>query len=78
MEENLFIYNKKNMIPFLFSGILAGLFMVSIFNPVKHQIPELPTPNSKKVYKTKKGCVQFYTEEVSCSSEAISMNLINE
>ena len=31
-----------------------------------------------QVYKTKKGCIRCYTEEVSCSSEAISMNLINE
>jgi len=64
------------MIPYLFSGAIVGLFIVSIFNPVKHVSPELPTPNSQKIFHTESGCVRFKTKEVSCSTEAISLNLI--
>lgn len=66
------------MIPYLFAGIIVGLFIVSIFNPVKHEIPELPTPDSDKIFHTKAGCVKIRADEVQCSSEGISLNVIND
>jgi hypothetical protein len=65
------------MIAYGFIGIIVGLFMVSIFIPVVHSEPELPVPGPPQIFHTKSGCVKITSEEVSCSSEAISLNLIN-
>jgi hypothetical protein len=66
------------MIAYIFAGMITGLFIVSIFNPVKHEIPELPTPGIDKVFRTKAGCVKIHAEEVQCSSQGISLNVIND
>lgn len=68
---------EYKMIPYLFSGALAGLFIVSIFKPVTHKELELPKPGKHKFH-TKTGCVQVTSEEISCSSQAISLNVIND
>jgi hypothetical protein len=70
------MYNINKMIIYGFMGALLGLFLVSIFKPVNRIIPELPTIETKKFY-TKNGCVLIHADEVSCSSKAISLNLIN-
>ena len=66
------------MIPYAFMGIILGLFMVAIFIPVVHSQPELPVPGPPQIFHTKSGCIKIISEEVSCSSEAISLNLIND
>jgi len=66
------------MIPYAFMGIILGLFMVSIFIPITHTEPELPVPGPPQIFHTKSGCIKIISEEVSCSSEAISLNLIND
>ena len=65
------------MIAYGFIGIIVGLFMVSIFIPVVHSEPELPVPGPPQIFHTKSGCVKITSEEVSCSTKAISLNLIN-
>jgi hypothetical protein len=66
------------MIPYAFMGIILGLFMVSLFIPVFHSERELPIPGPPQIFHTKSGCIKITSEEVSCSSEAISLNLIND
>jgi len=66
------------MIAYGFAGVILGLFMVAIFTPVMHIQPEMPMPGNPKKFHTKTGCVRVYSEEVSCSTEAISLNLIND
>jgi len=66
------------MIAYCFMGALTGLFMVSIFTPVTHKQIELPVPGKPKQYHTKMGCVKIISEEVSCSTQAISLNVIND
>jgi hypothetical protein len=66
------------MIAYGFAGAIVGLFMVSVFTPVMHSKVEMPTPGKPKQFHTKTGCVRISSEEVSCSTEAISLNLIND
>jgi hypothetical protein len=66
------------MIAYGFMGALVGLFMVSIFTPVAKKQIELPLPGEPKVFHTKMGCVKIQSEEISCSTEAISLNGIND
>jgi hypothetical protein len=35
-------------------------------------------PGEPKIFHTKTGCVRISSEEVSCSTKAISLNLIND
>jgi hypothetical protein len=65
------------MIAYGFMGAILGLFIVSIFTPVTHIESELPTPGAPKKFHLKSGCITVHSEEVSCSTEAISLNLIN-
>lgn len=67
-----------NMIAYAFAGCILGLFMVSIFTPVTHTQQGLPVPGVTKKFHTKTGCINVHSEEVSCSTEAISLNVIND
>jgi len=66
------------MIAYGFMGAILGLFMVSIFTPVTHVEAELPIPGAPKKFHMKSGCIIVRSEEVSCSTKAISLNLIND
>ena len=63
-------------LPYLFAGILAGLFIVCVFNPVKRSIPSVPTPQDVDTFKTKTGCVKIKADVVPCSGSAVSLNVI--
>jgi hypothetical protein len=65
------------MIAYGFAGAILGLFMVSIFKPQTHKEIELPLPGTN-IFHTPSGCVKIRSEEVSCSTEAISLNVIND
>jgi hypothetical protein len=65
------------MIAYGFAGAILGLFMVSIFKPQIHKETELPLPGIN-VFHTPSGCVKIHSEEVSCSTQAISLNVIND
>lgn len=60
----------------LFTGVLAGLLVTSVFNPAERTIPSLPTPADNTVHQTKSGCVKFKTEEVPCDGHETSLNVI--
>lgn len=60
----------------LFIGFVVGLLVVSVFNPPVRPNMNLPTPNCKTVFRTKSGCVRFKTNEVPCSNEVDSLNII--
>lgn len=67
-----------NIIAYAFAGCILGLFMVSIFTPVTHAERQIPVPGLPQKFHTKTGCIIVHSEEVSCSTEAISLNLIND
>lgn len=60
----------------VFIGFLVGLFVVAIFNPPFRKIPFIPTPNDNEIYNTKYGCVRILSEEIECSPDAVSLNVI--
>jgi hypothetical protein len=65
------------LIYWTFIGFICGLFIVSIFNPPFRKIPFIPIPEDNEIYHTKNGgCIKILSEEVECSPDAISLNVI--
>jgi len=62
----------------VFGGFIVGLFVVSIFDPPFRTIPSLPTPGSQEFRTQKGGCVRIISEETECTSDAISLGVIND
>jgi hypothetical protein len=60
----------------IFIGSIVGLFIVAIFNPPIRKTPKLPNPEISEIFHTKNGCVKVVSEEVSCTPEAVSLNVI--
>jgi len=62
--------------PWIFAGAITGLLIVSIFKPPKRQIPIVPTPDDTGLYHTKTGCINIQADEVGCSPNAVSLNIL--
>jgi hypothetical protein len=62
----------------VFSGFIVGLFVVSIFDPPFRVVPALPTPGVSTFRTQKGGCVRIVSEETECTSNAISLGVIND
>jgi hypothetical protein len=60
----------------IFTGMLVGLLLVSVFTPPNRKTLELPTPNSNNIFHTPTGCIRFRTQSVQCSDSASSLNLL--
>lgn len=60
----------------MFTGVVVGLLLVSVFTPPNRNVPTIPTPDNNRVFKTPNGCVKFKSEEVECMSDATSLNFI--
>jgi hypothetical protein len=60
----------------LFIGVLTGFLIVAVFIPPARKDMQLPTPQDKDTYFTGSGCVKFKAEEVPCTSDATSLNLL--
>ena len=63
-------------INWIFVGVLTGFLIVSVFVPPARKQLHLHTPDDKDTYFTGKGCVKFRAEEVPCTKEATSLNLV--
>jgi len=63
-------------LPFLFMGVLTGLFIVCVFDPAKRMIQTVPTPQDTDVFHTKSGCVRIKADAVPCSKSAVSLNVL--
>lgn len=63
-------------LPYLFMGVLAGLFVVCVFDPPMRQIPAVPLPNDDGTYRTKTGCIKIQASETPCSKNSVSLNVI--
>jgi len=62
----------------VFGGFIVGLFVVSIFDPPFRVVPALPTPGVSTFRTQKGGCVRIVSEETECTSNAISLGVIND
>jgi hypothetical protein len=60
----------------VFIGAVVGLFIVALFEPPLRNQPTLPNPQTLETFHTKTGCVKVRSEEVSCSPDAVSLNVI--
>ena len=63
----------------VFGGFIVGLFVVSIFDPPFRPVPSLPTPDDHGIFRVPNGgCVRIVSEETVCTSDAISLGVIND
>lgn len=60
----------------VFIGAIVGLFVVALFDPPLRKQPMLPNPETTETFHTKSGCVKVVAEEVSCTPDAVSLNVI--
>uniref|UniRef100_A0A6C0AI21 Uncharacterized protein n=1 Tax=viral metagenome TaxID=1070528 RepID=A0A6C0AI21_9ZZZZ len=59
-----------------FVGALVGMLIVAVFSPPPRDETGVPTPDSKKTFHTKNGCVKFKATEVPCDGKQTSLNLL--
>lgn len=59
-----------------FVGFLVGLLVTSVFTPPLRNIPDVPLPDKHNAMYTGSGCVRFKAEEVTCTPNAVPLNLV--
>jgi hypothetical protein len=60
----------------LVSGLIVGMLLATVFIPPTRNKKVLPSPFDPNTYHTDTGCVRFVSEEVPCTQEADSLNLL--
>ena len=58
------------------AGVILGLLISTVMVPPSRKIKTLPTPNDTSTFQTESGCVRFVSEEVPCTAEPDSLNLL--
>lgn len=58
------------------AGAITGLLIATVLIPPTRKEKVLPQPYEKEVYHTETGCVRFVSEEVPCTQEPDSLNLL--
>jgi hypothetical protein len=58
------------------SGLIVGLLISTVFIPPTRKEKVLPSPFDPNTYHTETGCVRFVSEEVPCTQEPDSLNLL--
>ena len=63
-------------LPWLVAGIIFGLLISTVMVPPSRKTKTLPSPNDSSTFQTDTGCIRFVSEEVPCTSEPDSLNLL--
>ena len=63
-------------LPWLAAGVIFGLLISTVMVPPSRKIKTLPSPNDESTYHMDTGCVRFVSEEVPCTAEPDSLNLL--
>lgn len=63
-------------LPWLAAGVIFGLLISTVMVPPSRKIKTLPSPNDSSAFHTDTGCVRFISEEVPCTAEPDSLNLL--
>jgi hypothetical protein len=63
-------------LPWLIAGVITGLLISTVIIPPTRKISMVPQPHDPTVYTTETGCIRFGTEEVPCTAEPDSLNLM--
>jgi hypothetical protein len=60
----------------LLGGFIVGMLISTVVIPPTRKIKALPQPHDNSMYHTDTGCVKFVSEEVPCTAEPDSLNLL--
>ena len=63
-------------LPWVVAGLIFGMLLSAVFVPPVRTVKSLPQPNDSSIYHTDTGCVRFQAEEVPCTQETDSLNLL--
>ena len=63
-------------LPWLAAGVIFGLLISTVMVPPSRKIKSLPSPNDSSTFHMDTGCVRFVSEEVPCTAEPDSLNLL--
>jgi hypothetical protein len=58
------------------AGVIVGMLIATVIIPPPRKQKVLPQPYDDSTYHTDTGCVRFVSEEVPCSAESESLNLL--
>lgn len=58
------------------AGVIFGLLIATVIAPPARKIKVLPQPYDNSTYHVDSGCVRFVSEEVPCTAEPDSLNLL--
>lgn len=58
------------------AGAIVGMLLSTVLVPPTRRIKVLPSPSDTSSFHVDTGCVRFISEEVPCTSEPDSLNLL--
>lgn len=58
------------------AGVIVGMLISTILIPPTRKVKRLPQPYDTSTYQVDSGCVRFVSEEVPCTQEPDSLNLL--
>ena len=58
------------------AGAIAGMLIATVIIPPTRKIKVLPQPRDESTFQADTGCVRFVSEEVPCTAEPESLNLL--
>jgi hypothetical protein len=57
-------------------GVIVGMLISTVIVPPSRKVKVLPSPHDSSPFHTDVGCVRFVSEEVPCTAEPESLNLL--
>ncbi len=58
------------------AGIIIGMLIATVIVPPARKLKVLPQPHDNSTFYVDSGCVRFVSEEVPCTAEPDSLNLL--
>jgi hypothetical protein len=58
------------------AGAIVGMLISTVLVPPTRRIKVLPTPVDSSPFHVDSGCVRFVSEEVPCTADPTSLNLL--
>jgi hypothetical protein len=57
-------------------GVIVGLLIGTVMIPPTRKVKVLPQPHDETTYHVDSGCIRFVSEEVPCTQDTDSLNLL--
>lgn len=58
------------------AGVILGMLIATVIVPPTRKLKVLPQPYDNSTFHVDSGCVRFVSEEVPCTAEPDSLNLL--